>query len=170
MSDPHHLSRFLDAQESSYPQALAELQQGRKRSHWMWYIFPQLAGLGRSVTAQYYGIKSLAEARAYLAHPVLGPRLVACCEAVLAIPDRSAHDIFGSPDDLKLRSCATLFAGVTPAGSVFERLLDKHYPGANGMRRRCGCWGSRMERMISIQDDRCSDLQSAPFSTGISCN
>ena len=129
MSDPHRLSRFLEAQEASYSQALAELRQGQKRSHWMWYIFPQLAGLGRSATAQYYGIKSLAEARAYLAHPVLGPRLVECCETVLAIPDRSAQAIFGSPDALKLRSCATLFAGVAPAGSVFERLLDQYYQG-----------------------------------------
>jgi uncharacterized protein (DUF1810 family) len=127
MSDPHQLSRFLEAQESAYPQALAELRQGRKRSHWMWFIFPQLAGLGRSATAQFYGIKSLAEARDYLAHPVLGPRLVECCETVLAIPNRSAHAIFGSPDDLKLRSCATLFAYVAPAGSVFARLLDRYY-------------------------------------------
>lgn len=129
MSDPYNLSRFLEAQEPSYPQALAELRQGHKCSHWMWFIFPQLAGLGRSATAQFYGIKSLAEARAYLAHPVLGPRLVACCETVLAIPDRSAHAIFGTPDDLKLRSCATLFAGVAPEGSVFERLLDRYFKG-----------------------------------------
>ena len=129
MSDPHHLSRFIEAQEPQYPQALAELRQGQKRSHWMWFIFPQLAGLGRSATAQYYGIKSLAEARDYLAHPVLGSRLQECCEAVLAVPDRSAHDIFGSPDDLKLRSCATLFAGVAPAGSVFARLLDRYFQG-----------------------------------------
>lgn len=129
MSDPHNLSRFIEAQEQSYPVALAELQQGQKRSHWMWFIFPQLAGLGRSATAQYYAIKSLAEARDYLDHPVLGPRLVECAETVLGIQGRSAHEIFGAPDDLKLRSCATLFACVASAGSVFERLLDQYYQG-----------------------------------------
>ncbi len=129
MTDPHNLSRFIEAQEQSYPVALAELQRGRKRSHWMWYIFPQLSGLGRSATAQYYAIKSLAEARDYLDHPVLGPRLVECAETVLGIQGRSAHDILGSPDDMKLCSCATLFACVAPEGSVFERLLDQYFQG-----------------------------------------
>jgi uncharacterized protein (DUF1810 family) len=129
MTDPHNLSRFIEAQEQSYPVALAELQRGRKRSHWMWYIFPQLAGLGRSATAQYYAIKSLAEARDYLDHPVLGPRLVECAETVMGIQGRSAHEIFGSPDDMKLCSCATLFACVAPEGSVFERLLDQYFQG-----------------------------------------
>ena len=93
----------------------------------MWYVFPQIAGLGNSAMSYRYGIRSEDEARAYLAHPVLGPRLTECAEAVLAIDNRSAHDIFGSPDDLKLKSSATLFAHVSPPGSVFERILDRYY-------------------------------------------
>jgi uncharacterized protein (DUF1810 family) len=127
--DPHDLSRFVLAQEDDYEQALAELRSGRKRSHWMWYIFPQFDGLGFSSISKRYSIKSIAEAEAYLRHPVLGPRLAECAEAVLRIEGRSASEIFGSPDDVKLRSCATLFACVSPAGSVFERLLDKYYGG-----------------------------------------
>ncbi len=127
--DPHDLNRFLEAQESAHARALAEVKAGRKRSHWMWYVFPQFDGLGFSSTAKFYAIKSVAEAKAYLRHPVLGPRLVECAEAVLGVEGRSAHDIFGSPDDLKLRSCATLFAHVSPPGSVFERLLEKYYGG-----------------------------------------
>jgi uncharacterized protein (DUF1810 family) len=127
--DPHHLSRFVQAQESSYEQALSEIKNGRKRSHWMWYIFPQLDGLAFSSTSKFYAIKNLDEARAYLAHPVLGPRLLTCAESVLRIEGRSAHDIFGSPDDLKLKSSATLFACVSPAGSVFHQLLAKFYSG-----------------------------------------
>jgi uncharacterized protein (DUF1810 family) len=127
--EPHDLARFVRAQESSYEQALTEVRGGRKRSHWMWYIFPQLAGLGFSSTAQFYAVQSLEEARAYLAHPVLGPRLLACAEAALGVEGRTAHEIFGSPDDLKLRSCATLFACVTPPDSVFARLLAKYYRG-----------------------------------------
>src|SRR5262245_23669052 len=111
-SDPHDLLRFLEAQEHTCGQALAEIQAGRKRSHWMWFIFPQLDGLGFSATARRYAIKGLAEARAYLDHPVLGPRLSGCAEAALLVQGRSAHEIFGDPDDLKLRSCATLFAQV----------------------------------------------------------
>jgi uncharacterized protein (DUF1810 family) len=95
----------------------------------MWYIFPQFAGLGFSSISRHYAIKSEAEARAYLAHPVLGPRLVACAEAALAVRDKSAHEIFGSPDDVKLKSCATLFAAVSEEGSAFERLLDRFYGG-----------------------------------------
>jgi uncharacterized protein (DUF1810 family) len=127
--DPHDLARFVQAQEDDYDQALSEIRSGRKRSHWMWYVFPQYDGLGSSPTSRRYAIKSLAEAQAYLAHPVLGPRLVECAEAALAIEGRSAYEIFGSPDDVKLRSCATLFARVSPAGSVFERLLDKYCQG-----------------------------------------
>ena len=130
MDDPHDLARFLTAQEGDYETALAEIRRGRKRSHWMWYVFPQLEGLGSSATSRRYAIKSLAEARAYLAHPVLGARLLACCEAAVGIEGRSAHDIFGSPDDMKLRSCATLFERVAREGSVFARLLDKYYGGA----------------------------------------
>ena len=122
------LNRFLLGQESLYGLALSELRSGRKRSHWMWFVFLQFAGLGASPLSQHYAIKSVAEAEAYLRHPVLGPRLVDCCEAVLAVKGRTAFEIFGSPDDLKLRSCATLFAQVSPAGSVFERLLARYFP------------------------------------------
>jgi uncharacterized protein (DUF1810 family) len=127
--DPHDLKRFLDAQEGDYGLALSEIRSGCKRSHWMWYIFPQYDGLGFSPTSRWYAIKSLAEAEAYLNHPVLGPRLVACAEAALAVEGRTALDIFGSPDDMKLRSCATLFTRVAPPGSVFEQLLDKYFRG-----------------------------------------
>jgi uncharacterized protein (DUF1810 family) len=132
--DPYELSRFVRAQEGDYDRALAELQSGQKRTHWMWYIFPQLDGLGFSTTAKRYAIKSIAEARAYLAHPILGPRLEQSAEAVLRIEGRSATAILGSPDDLKLRSCATLFACVSPPGSVFDRLLDKYYGGKRDAR------------------------------------
>jgi uncharacterized protein (DUF1810 family) len=126
---PYNLNRFVEAQQGDYARALAEVRAGRKVSHWMWYVFPQIEGLGHSPTARHYSIKSRAEAEAYLAHPVLGPRLVECAEAALAVEGRSAHEIFGSPDDLKLRSCATLFAAVSPPGSVFERLLARYYHG-----------------------------------------
>jgi len=129
MSDAFDLARFVGAQRDTFDAALAELAAGRKRTHWMWFVFPQLAGLGVSSTAQFYGLRGLDEARAYLAHPVLGARLVACCEALLAVPGRSAHDILGSPDDLKLCSCATLFAEVAGEGSVFQRVLDRFYGG-----------------------------------------
>jgi uncharacterized protein (DUF1810 family) len=127
--DPYDLDRFLRAQAGDYQRALAEIRGGRKRTHWIWYIFPQIDGLGFSPTAKFYSIKSIEEARAYLAHPVLGPRLLEAAEAVVGVEGRSASGIFGSPDDLKLRSCATLFACVSPPGSVFERLLDKYYGG-----------------------------------------
>lgn len=127
--DPHSLSRFLHAQEAACGDALAEIRRGRKRSHWMWFVFPQFYGLGAGGTSKHYAIRSLEEARAYLPHPVLGPRLVECAEAALAAEARSAHDIFGSPDDLKLRSCATLFARASPAGSVFHRLLERYFAG-----------------------------------------
>jgi uncharacterized protein (DUF1810 family) len=127
--DSHNLSRFVQAQEDDYEQALAEISSGRKRSHWMWYIFPQIDGLGFSSTSRRYSIKSVAEAEAYLSHPVLGPRLVECAEAALRVEGRSAFEIFGSPDEMKLRSCATLFACVAPAGSVFDRLIDKYFQG-----------------------------------------
>jgi uncharacterized protein (DUF1810 family) len=127
--DPYMLSRFVQAQEGVYARALTEIRSGRKRSHWMWYIFPQFDGLGFSEISRRYSIKSAAEAEAYLSHPVLGPRLVECAEAALVVEGRSALDIFGSPDDLKLMSCATLFAFVSPEGSVFERALDKYFQG-----------------------------------------
>jgi uncharacterized protein (DUF1810 family) len=125
--DPYDLNRFLRAQEGDYEQALLEIKSGRKRSHWMWYIFPQIDGLASSETSKYFSIKSLEEARAYLDHPVLGPRLRECAEAAIQVENRSAAEIFGFPDDLKLRSCATLFACVMPAGCVFDRLLAKYY-------------------------------------------
>jgi uncharacterized protein (DUF1810 family) len=109
--------------------ALAEIRSGRKRSHWMWFVFPQFEGLGQSPTSRHYAIRSAGEAAEYLRHPMLGSRLVECCEALLATKDRSAHEIFGSPDDLKLHSCATLFASVSPPGSVFHRVLDRFFGG-----------------------------------------
>ena len=127
--DPYGLARFVEAQRDTYDQALAELRSGRKRTHWMWWVFPQVAGLGVSATSQRYAIKSASEAAAYLAHPVLGPRLIESVESILAITGRRAHDIFGSPDDMKLRSCATLFAQVAEPGSVFERVLDQYFAG-----------------------------------------
>lgn len=128
-SDPYDLKRFLDAQATSYDRALAELKAGRKRSHWMWYIFPQYKGLGFSAMSRRYAIQSLDEAEAYLNHPILGDRLLECTRTVLGITGRSAHDIFGSPDDLKLRSCATLFEVLSPQDSVFLQLLDRFYNG-----------------------------------------
>lgn len=127
--DPHDLHRFVEAQEGVYERALGEIKSGRKRSHWMWYIFPQFEGLGLSSMSERYSIKSVAEARAYLGHPLLGLRLIACAEALLSLEKRSAEEIFGSPDNTKLRSCATLFAQVSPADSVFHRLLDKYFQG-----------------------------------------
>jgi len=123
--DPHDLNRFTNAQEGVYERALAELKSGQKRSHWMWFIFPQVEGLGQSPTSKYYAIKSAAEARAYLAHPLLGVRLRECAEAVLALEGRSASEVFGFPDDLKFRSCMTLFAEIAGADSVFAHVLQK---------------------------------------------
>lgn len=128
-NDPHDLSRFVQAQADVYPNALVKLRAGQKLSHWMWFVFPQFNGLGFSAMSRHYAIKSIAEAAAYLHHPVLGPRLHECCEAVLAVDGCSAHAIFGSPDDLKLRACATLFARVSPAGSVFQHVNDKYFDG-----------------------------------------
>ena len=123
------LSRFVKAQEHDYAQALREIRAGRKRSHWMWYIFPQIQGLGFSSTAQYYAIRDLNEAKAYLAHPVLGPRLKEITEALLELDGLSAHEIFGYPDDLKLRSCMTLFRMADLNCKVFEQVLEKYYDG-----------------------------------------
>ena len=130
-SDPHNLNRFVQAQEDDYEQALGELRNGRKQSHWIWYIFPVFDGLWNSSMHKRYSIKSIAEAKAYLAHPVLGPRVRECTEAVLGVEGRTAFEIFG-PDDKKVRSCATLFAFVSPQGSVFERLIGKYYRGERG--------------------------------------
>lgn len=127
-SDPYDLERFVRAQATDYDQALAELREGRKRSHWMWYIFPQIEGLGLSPMSRQYAIKSAAEARAYLDHPVLGPRLNECATVVYNIAGRSAFEILGAPDDMKLRSSATLFASVS-GGGIFEQLIQKYFAG-----------------------------------------
>jgi uncharacterized protein (DUF1810 family) len=127
--DTFDLARFVVAQSDSYSAALEEIRAGRKRSHWMWFVFPQLQGLGSSSTARFYAIKSVAEAEAYLAHSVLGPRLQEIAEVLLGVEGKSASEIFGSPDDLKLRSCATLFGNVSEPGSVFERVLEKFFDG-----------------------------------------
>lgn len=128
-SDPYDLQRFVDAQQTTFARAHAELRDGCKRSHWMWYIFPQLEGLGTSPVSLRYAIESLDEAVAYLAHPVLGSRLTVCADAVLATRGRTARQIFGTPDDLKLRSCATLFARVPGASPVFQGIIDTYFGG-----------------------------------------
>ncbi len=125
----YNLDRFVEAQNGAYEEALSELRAGQKRSHWMWFIFPQVAGLGSSVMAERYAIRSVEEAAAYLADPVLGSRLLRCVDAVLAIDGRSAHQVFGSPDDLKLRSCMTLFAAISDHGSPFHKVVDRLYKG-----------------------------------------
>jgi len=127
--DPFDLGRFLEAQEEGYRAVVAEIKGGRKRTHWMWYIFPQIEGLAVSSMSRRYSIKGVEEARAYLGHPVLGARLLECAQAVVDVQGRSIAEIFGFPDDLKLRSCATLFASVSPPGSVFTRILEKYYGG-----------------------------------------
>ena len=127
--DPHDLARFTRAQDGVVANVLAELRSGRKRTHWMWFVFPQVAGLGSSSASRTYAIKSLAEARDYLAHPVLGSRLRQCAEIVLATEGRTAHAIFGDPDDLKLCSSMTLFAAAAEADSVFARVLAKYFGG-----------------------------------------
>jgi uncharacterized protein (DUF1810 family) len=127
--DPFNLNRFLDAQAGVYERALAELKRSRKRSHWMWFIFPQIDGLGRSSTAKFYAIKSAAEAKAYLDHPVLGPRLIECSEVLLLSESLSASEIFGFPDDLKLRSSMTLFASISEPDAVFARVLGQYFDG-----------------------------------------
>ena len=125
------LERFVSAQETTYDRALAELRAGHRRSHWMWFVFPQIAGLGLSPTAQRYAIRDLAEARAYLGHPVLGPRLVECARALLGVEGRSAEQILGYPDDLKLRSSMTLFAEAADEAeaAVFREVLQRYYDG-----------------------------------------
>ena len=122
------MSRFVDAQAGVYGTVLAELRAGRKQTHWMWFIFPQLAALGRSPTAKFYGLAGLEEAREYLRHEVLGPRLLECTGLVNAVSGRSAHEIFGSPDDLKFRSCVTLFR-LAGGGEVFGEVLRRYYGG-----------------------------------------
>ena len=125
----YDLSRFLEAQKNSYDTALREIRAGRKRSHWMWYIFPQIRGLGYSAMAQHYAIRNLGEAREYLQHPLLGPRLIEISEALLSLDESDPRRVMGSPDDLKLRSCMTLFQCAAPDQPVFGKVLDKFYGG-----------------------------------------
>jgi len=132
--DPFDLGRFASAQEGIYGSVLAELKRGQKRTHWMWFIFPQIDGLAHSTTSKYYAIKSIEEARKYLNHPVLGTRLLQCAETVLAVEGRSVSEIFGYPDDLKLKSSMTLFAYVADPRSVFVRILDKFFQGERDVR------------------------------------
>lgn len=127
--DPFNRERFVRAQARVFEHVLAELRAGTKMSHWMWFIFPQIRGLGRSPTAIEYAISGLDEARAYLAHPVLGSRLKECTRLVLQVQNRSAAEIFGSPDDMKFRSCMTLFAQVSPDDDIFVRALEKYFGG-----------------------------------------
>lgn len=129
MDDPFNLQRFVDAQEPIYSHALDELRRGQKTSHWMWFVFPQIAGLGHSATAQQYAISTAGEAQAYLGHPVLGPRLVECANALLSVDGRTADQIFGGVDTLKLRSCLTLFLAASGGDQVFEDVLDKYFDG-----------------------------------------
>ncbi|MDB5016882.1 MAG: calpastatin [Mucilaginibacter sp.] len=123
------LKRFIDAQETDYQVALSEIKNGRKRSHWMWYIFPQIQGLGFSETSRFYAIKDINEARKYLKHPVLGGRLIDICKALLQLEDNNATSIFGSPDDMKLKSSMTLFAALPETDPVFQSVLDKFFNG-----------------------------------------
>ena len=127
--DSHNLQRFASAQAEDYGVALQELRGGRKESHWIWYIFPQVAGLGFSSMAQHYAIQSRDEALAYLEHEVLGPRLHECAEALLQIGERDIDDVMGSPDNLKLRSSITLFAAICPSESIFQAVLDRYFGG-----------------------------------------
>jgi len=141
IDDRFDLQRFVTAQEPVFETVLAELRAGRKRTHWMWFVFPQLAGLGRSSTARFYGIGSIDEARAYLAHPVLGPRLDLCTRIVLASDNSSLHAIFGSPDDLKFRSCMTLFSlAADDPDNPFRQALDRW------------CDGRPDEQMVALID------------------
>lgn len=134
MSDPHDLQRFVDAQAPVMAQVDAELSAGAKKTHWMWFVFPQLKGLGRSATAQRYGLVSQQEAAAYWAHPVLGPRLKRCVQRLLAVPDKRADQIFGAPDDAKFRSCLTLFETVAPGEPVWALALERWYGGERDVR------------------------------------
>ncbi len=130
MEDPFDLNRFVEAQERRYQNVVHELQRGRKTGHWIWYIFPQVEGLGFSATSRRYSISSMEEARAYLDHPVLGPRLLECAQLVMDVEGRSAEQIFGHPDCLKFRSCMTLFAHADPDARIFRDALEKYYDGA----------------------------------------
>jgi uncharacterized protein (DUF1810 family) len=129
MNSANNLQRFLDAQQRSYETALVEISHGKKKSHWMWYIFPQIQGLGFSETSRYYAIKDIAEAMDYLGHTVLGNRLLIISRALMQLTNQTACQVFGSPDDLKLHSCMTLFAGLPGADPVFQQVIDKYFAG-----------------------------------------
>jgi uncharacterized protein (DUF1810 family) len=137
--DPYNLQRFVDAQDPVFAEVCSELKMGRKRSHWMWFIFPQLQGLGHSSIAQYYAISSIDEAKAYLSHAILGPRLLECCRLVILIERRSIQEIFGYPDFLKFRSSLTLFARATSENRLFTIALEKYFGGEQD--------GSTLERL-----------------------
>ena len=128
MDDPYDLTRFVDAQQTVYSRVIMELSDGRKQSHWMWFIFPQIAGLGFSAMAQRFAIGSREEAEAYLAHDILGPRLIECTGLVLAVKGRTINDILGSPDDMKFRSCMTLFGAVAEI-AIFDEAVTRYFPG-----------------------------------------
>jgi uncharacterized protein (DUF1810 family) len=127
--EKYDLTRFLEAQETKYNQALSEIKKGKKQSHWMWFIFPQIAGLGFSEYNVYYAIKNLEEAAQYLDHPILGQRLVNITKAVLEINEKTANEIFGKPDDRKLKSCMTLFSQIKNTDPIFQKVLDKYFQG-----------------------------------------
>ncbi len=129
MQDSHNLQRFVDAQAAVFKRVLAELRQGQKQSHWMWFVFPQISGLGRSETARHFALSGLDEARAYLQHPLLGPRLEQCAQIIAPQSQRSARQLFGTPDDLKLHSSMTLFAVAAPDKPVFNAVLDTFFSG-----------------------------------------
>lgn len=129
MSGEPNLQRFLDAQETEYPRALGEIKNGKKQSHWMWYVFPQIQGLGISSTSRFYGIKDLQEAQAYLEHPVLGSRLIIICQELLNLESQDARAILGSPDDVKLKSSMTLFSALPNTNPIFQSVLEKFYQG-----------------------------------------
>ncbi len=127
--DKYNLNRFIEAQMATYEGAMLEIARGRKKSHWIWYIFPQIEGLGRSDTAKLYSIKSLEEGRAYLKHPVLGQRLIEACEILLSLKDASMDEVMGFPDDLKLLSSMTLFEAVSDSNSIFTKMIEFYYEG-----------------------------------------
>lgn len=128
-ADPYNLQRFVDAQNRVFEEVRSELRQGQKETHWMWFVFPQIRGLGYSPMAERFAIDSLDEAKAYLRHPILGPRLEECTQLVNAVEGRSIEEIFGSPDDLKFRSCMTLFAQAAPENTLFQDALQKYFDG-----------------------------------------
>ncbi len=129
MRAQYNLQRFIDAQESKFQKALNEIKNGRKQSHWMWFIFPQIAGLGFSETSKFYAIKNIAEASLYLEHHVLGFRLIEISKALLEIEGKTANQVFGNPDDLKLKSCMTLFSSIQNTNPIFETVLEKYFNG-----------------------------------------